>query len=144
MGFCRHFQRVFLTSSFIPLQSNFCSAGRVVFPSGKSGHGVAYCNILWFFPSVPKISRLPSLDYQPLRNFTSVYFSSSSLAIFQDNHQAMPNYPQFPKYEFSCIPTYLWTCHSSCPDHTKLPLFIWQIPDHPLRFCAPATIPLGI
>ena len=102
---------VFLTWTFagtfllLPYSPASILQSEWLFPSGKSGHSIAHCKVLWFFPSAHKIiSRLLSLDYLTLCNFASVYFSNSSLAIFQDNHQVMPNYPQFPKYEFSYIP----------------------------------------
>lgn len=139
---------VFLTWTFagtfllLPYSPASILQSEWLFPSGKSGHSIAHCKVLWFFPSAHKIiSRLLSLDYLTLCNFASVYFSNSSLAIFQDNHQVMPNYPQFPKYEFSYIPTYLWTCCSFCLDHAEQPLFIWQIPDHLGRLGSPATFP---
>lgn len=65
LGFCRHFLPIFLTSNFIPLQSSFYSAVRVVVPTVKTDLSIAHCKVLWLFPNAHKIiSRLLSLDYQ--------------------------------------------------------------------------------
>lgn len=95
------------------LQSSLYSAVRVVFPSGKSGRSIAHCKVFRFFLNTHTvISRLLSLDYETLRNFASMYFSGSSLAIFQDNHQQCQTTHNSPNMNF---PAYLHTFGHAVP-----------------------------
>lgn len=145
-GFCFSGAFVFLTWALVGISYPFPSppalspynptsspAVRVVFPSVKTSHPIAHWKVLWLFPNAHKIiSRLLSLDYQTLLNFASVYFSSSSLAIFQDNHQVMPNYPQFPKYEF---PAYLHTFGHGVPSAQTILNFLYVSGKFQIVFC---------
>lgn len=98
---CRHLAnicRVVLSIGFSLSIHTWATCFQLVFSSGKSSHRIVHCKIFWFFPGPVRSLLVFSLDHQTIYNFVSVYFSSSSLAIFQNNHQVMPIYPQFPKY----------------------------------------------